>query len=343
MEVAMLQAGRIRITLAAGVAAIALSGVAEDVRAQAPNSQPNPYLTVENFFKLPEGRKVGSTAAIDIDRDGSSIWIFERCGAATCEGSTLAPLVKFDSSGKAVKSLGAGMFLYPHGIHVDREGNIWVSDGRGKDGKGQQVFKLNPDGKVLLTLGTAGVAGAGPDTFNQPSDIAVGSNGDIFVADGHGGDTNARIVKFTKDGKFIKTWGKKGPGPGEFDTPHNLAFDSRGRLFVADRGNSRIQIFDQDGKFLDEWKQFGRPSGIYIDKNDTLYAADSESDDKRNVGWKKGIRIGSAKDGKVEAFIPDPDPVGSQEGVAADAKGNVYGSMTGGMALKKYVKGKTGS
>ena len=234
----MLQAGRIRITLAAGVAALALSGGAEDVRAQAPNSQPNPYLTVENFFKLPEGRKVGSTAAIDIDRDGSSIWIFERCGAGTCEGSTLAPLVKFDSSGKAVKSLGAGMFLYPHGIHVDREGNIWVSDGRGKDGKGQQVFKLNSDGKVLLTLGTAGVAGAGPDTFNQPSDIAVGTNGDIFVADGHGGDSNARIVKFTKDGKFIKTWGKKGPGPGEFDTPHNLAFDSRGRLFVADRGTA---------------------------------------------------------------------------------------------------------
>jgi sugar lactone lactonase YvrE len=112
---------------------------------------------------------------------------------------------------------------------------------------------------------------------------------------------------------------------------------------VADRGNSRIQIFDQDGKFLEEWKQFGRPSGIYIDKNDTLYAADSESDEKRNPGWKRGIRIGSAKDGKVEAFILDPDPNGSQEGVAADAKGNVYGSLTGGMALKKYVKGRNGT
>ena len=341
----MSHAGRVRLTLATIVAVIALSGGAAYVRAQAPNSQPNPYLTTENFFKLPEGRKIGSTAAIDIDRDGSSVWVFERCGAATCESSALAPLLKFDSSGKAVKSLGAGMFLYPHGIHVDREGNIWVTDGRAnKEGtKGQQVFKLSPDGKVLLTLGTAGVAGEGPDTFNQPSDIAVGTNGNIFVADGHGGNSNARIVKFTKDGKFIKTWGKKGPGPGEFDTPHNLAFDSRGRLFVADRGNSRIQIFDQDGKFLEEWKQFGRPSGIYIDKNDTLYAADSESDDKRNVGWKKGIRIGSAKDGKVETFIVDPDPNGSQEGVAADAKGNVYGSLTGGMALKRYVKGRSGS
>jgi len=339
----MFQPGRVRLILTAVLAGLVLSGGTAHVRAQAPNSQPNPYLAVDNFFKFPEGRKVGSTAGIDIDHDGASVWVFERCGAATCEGSSVAPLVKFDSSGKIVKSLGAGMFIYPHGIHVDRDGNIWVSDGRGSNGKGQQVFKLNPDGKVLLTLGTAGVAGQGPDAFNQPSDIAISTNGDIFVADGHGGETNARIVKFTKDGKFIKTWGKKGPGPGEFDTPHNLAFDSRGRLFVADRGNSRIQIFDQDGKFLEEWKQFGRPSGIYIDRNDTLYAADSESDDKRNPGWKRGIRIGSARDGKVEAFILDPDPNGSQEGVAADAKGNVFGSLTGGMALKKYVKGKSGS
>jgi sugar lactone lactonase YvrE len=343
MEVAMLQAGRIRFTLAAGVAVIALSGGAEDVRAQAPNSQPNPYSTIDNFFKFPEGRKVGSTAAIDIDRDGSSIWVFERCGAATCEGSTVAPLLKFDSSGKIVKSLGAGMFLYPHGIHVDREGNIWVSDGRGNNGKGQQVFKLNPDGKVLLTLGTAGVAGAGPDTFNQPSDIAVATNGDIFVADGHGGDTNARIVKFTKDGKFIKTWGKKGPGPGEFDTPHNLAFDSRGRLFVADRGNSRIQIFDQDGKFLEEWKQFGRPSGIYIDRNDVLYVADHASTPKNNPGFKRGVRIGSAKDGVVKSFIPglgaDPDGLIVGEGVVADTQGNVYWAETqAGMTVRKFVR-----
>jgi len=329
---------RAGFTRAVIVAAIALSGGAAFIQAQAPNSQPNPYQTSEGYFQLPEGRKIGSTAAIDIDRDGSSVWVFERCGAATCDGSNLAPLLKFDSSGKVVKSLGAGMFIYPHGIHVDREGNIWVTDGRAKDGKGQQVFKLSPDGKVLMTLGKAGVAGSGPDEFNQVSDVAVAPNGDIFVADGHGGESNARLVKFSKDGKFIKTWGRKGSGPGEFETPHNLAFDSRGRLFVADRGNSRIQIFDQDGKFLEEWKQFGRPSGIYIDKNDMLYAADSESDEKRNPGWKRGIRIGSAKDGKVMLFILDPDPNGSQEGVVADAKGNVYGSLTGGMALKKYVK-----
>src|SRR5262249_45902391 len=162
-----------------------------------------------------------------------------------------------------------------------------------------------------LTLGKAGIAGADHDTFNQPSDVAVAPNGDVFVADGHDRGTNARIVKFTKDGRYIKEWGKLGKEPGEFDVPHTLAFDSRGRLLVGDRANNRIQIFDQDGKFLDQWKQFGRPSGIYIDQNDVIYVTDSESNTARNPGWKRGLRIGSAKDGKVTAFIPDvqePNP-----------------------------------
>jgi sugar lactone lactonase YvrE len=149
------------------------------------------------------------------------------------------------------------------------------------------------------------------------------------------------MVKFSRDGKFIKAWGKRGTAPGDFETPHALAMDSRGRLFVGDRGNNRIQIFDQDGKFLEEWKQFGRPSGVFIDRSDTLYVADHQSDAKTNPGFTRGIRIGSARDGKVTVFIPDPNVDGSQEGVAADANGNVYGSLTGGMALKKYVRGGT--
>jgi sugar lactone lactonase YvrE len=285
---------------------------------------------------------MGSTAAIDIDRDGRSVWVFERCGGAsqaqTCAESSLAPVLEFDSSGKIVKSFGGGMFVSPHGIHVDPQGNVWVTDGNGKGEKGHQVFKFSPEGKVLLTLGKAGIAGDGPDTFNQPSDVLVGPNGDIFVADGHGGKSNARIVKFSKDGKFIKAWGKAGSGPGEFNTPHNLAMDSKGRLFVADRGNSRIQIFDQDGALLTEWKQFGRPSGLYIDKNDVVYSADTQSDEKTNPGFKRGIRIGSAKDGKVTALITDPDPDGTGEGVVADGQGNVFGSLTTKQALKKYVR-----
>ena len=213
-----------------------------------------------------------------------------------------------------------------------------MTDGQGKGAKGHQVVEFGPDGKVLMTLGTAGLAGDGPETFNQPSDVYVAPNGDVFVADGHGGNSNARIVKFSKEGRFIKAWGKKGSGPGEFDAPHSLAMDSIGRLFVADRGNSRIQIFDQGGSLLGEWRQFGRPSGLYIDRNDILYAADTQSDEKTNPGYKRGIRIGSVKDGRVTALVSDPDPDGTGEGVAADADGNVFGALTAKQALKKYVK-----
>ena len=301
-------------------------------------AQDNPYRTLDNHFSLPGGRVVGSTAGITIDRDGSSVWAFERCGAANCVGSTVAPILKFDASGKLVTTLGANMFVRPHGIHVDRDGNVWVTDQ-----EGHQVVKMSADGRALMTLGKKGMAGDAVDLFNAPSAVFVAPDGSIFIGDGHGGTTNARMLKFTKEGKFIRTWGARGTGPGDFETPHGIAMDSQGRLFVADRGNNRVQIFDQDGTFLAEWKQFGRPSGIFI-RNDMLYIADHQSDPKTNPGFTKGIRIGSVKDGKVTAFIPDK-PDGTQEGVAVDAQGNVYGSLTGGptgavggAALKKYVR-----
>ena len=327
---------------------------------QPSNDQPNPYQTVENWAKLPEGRTWGATSAVEIDPDGRSIWVAERCGANFCGDSSLPTVLKFDASGALVKSFGAGLFVFPHGIHVDREGDVWVTDTiplgnaasqPGVAGKGHTVVKFSPEGKVLLTLGKAGTAGDPPALLNEPCDVVTAPNGDIFVADGHSGQNSSagpttvgRIVKYSKDGKFIKSWGKWGAAPGEFKTPHAIALDSQGRLFVADRGNLRIQIFDQEGKFLDEWKQFGRVSGLYIDRNDVLYAADSESNANSNAGWKRGIRIGSAKDGKVTAFIPDPEPnpdkapTSGAEGVAADAQGNVYGAEVGPRALKKYVR-----
>src|SRR6266567_1215886 len=216
----MRNAYRIRSTLAAAIVVLTAGAHAQDYRE-------------DGWARLPDGRKCGQTSAIDVDRDGN-IWVFERCGANSCAGSNAAPVVKLAPSGKYLRSFGAGMFVFPHGIHVDRAGNVWVTDADGKEGKGHQVVKFSANGKVLLTLGKAGVAGDGPDTFNRPSDVTTAPNGDIFVADGHGGDSNARIVKFSKDGKFIKTWGKKGTAASEFDTPHAIALDSRGRLFVGE-------------------------------------------------------------------------------------------------------------
>jgi streptogramin lyase len=305
-----------------------------------PNAAPNPYRMLDNWAQLPEGRPWGAPIGVEVDhRDGKSIWVFDRCGENSCTGSNLAPIMKFDPSGKLVANFGAGMFNFPHGLFVDRDGNVWVTDGRGESGKGHTVIKFAPDGKVLMTLGKPGVAGDGPDTFNSPSDVVVAPNGDIFVADGHGEGTNDRIVKLSKDGKFIKAWGKHGSAPGEFNVPHTIALDSAGRLFVGDRSNSRIQIFDSDGKLLAEWRQFGRPSSVFIDKNDIIYVADSQSDQKSNPGFKQGIRIGSVKDGKVTAFIPllDPQLQGAEE-VTADDQGNVYGGFTSKRNLKKFVK-----
>jgi streptogramin lyase len=333
-------------------------------------AQDNPYRTIEGWAKMPEGRTWGSTSAVDIDRDGRSIWVAERCGANTClnrttgEISSLPTILKFDPSGKLVKSFGNGLLIFPHGIHVDREGNIWVTDGQDNAPapltaaataaadrlgpqpgatKGHQVFKFSPDGTLLMTLGKPGGAAA-PEYFYQPNDVVTAPNGDIFVSEGHGGG-NSRILKFTKDGTLITVLGRKGTGPVEFDQPHALAFDSKGRLFVGDRGNNRIQILDQDGNFIDEWKQFSRPSGIYIDQHDVIYVADSESGavgNGRTRTEKRGIRVGHISDGKVIAFIPDPVEVATNtsaaEGVAADADGNIYGAEVGSKSLKKYVK-----
>jgi sugar lactone lactonase YvrE len=314
------------------------------------NSQPNPYRTIENWAKLPDGRAWGSTSAVDIDRDGKSIWVGERCGANSCEGKTDDPILHFDASGKLIKSFGSGMILFAHGIAVDKDDNVWITDAHAKDGKGFQVIKFSPQGKVLMTLGKAGGGGEAPESFFEPNDVVIAPNGDIFISQQHTvGMGTPLIMKFNKDGKFLKMWGKRGSGPGEFETPHALAFDSKGRLFVGDRSNNRIQIFDQNGKFLDQWKQFSRPSGIYIDKNDVIYVTDSESTPKEgygyNPGWKRGIRIGSAKDGTVTAFIPDPlvpkgDLPGTSisEGVAVDADGVIYGAEVGSKSLKRYVK-----
>jgi sugar lactone lactonase YvrE len=332
-----------RVTLMIGVAAGALMAmVGNRLYAQAadPNAAPNPYRMEENWAKLPDDRKWGEAIAVEVDHsDGKSIWVFDRCGSKECTTSMIPPIQKFDSSGKFVRAFGAGLFAVPHGLYVDRDGNVWASDQIARNGKGADVIKFSPDGRVLMTLGKPGVPGNDADHLDGVSDVVVGANGDIFVADGHGTGTNDRIVKFSKDGKFIKAWGKHGKGPGELDVPHGIAMDSAGRVYVGDRSNGRVQIFDADGKFLAEWKQFGRPSSVSIDKNDMIYVADTQSNATNNPGFKQGIRVASVKDGKVIAFIPEASAeVGNPEGIAVDDQGTIYGGFVGKMNLRRYVK-----
>jgi len=289
----------------------------------APSRVPTaPYHAVQGWGQLPAGMSWGEVPGMAVDPRGR-IFAFHR-------GEP--PIVEFDASGAVLKTWGEKMFVWPHGLRVDRDGNLWVTDGRARAGIGQQVFKFAPDGRLLMTLGTAGVAGDSPTTFNGVTDVAVAPNGDIFVADGH---VNSRIVKFAKDGSFIKTWGRRGADPGEFNVPHTVFFDSRGRLLVGDRANKRIQIFDQDGRFIDQWTQFGSPSGIFITPDDTLYVVDYND--------QMQLFIGSAKDGAVRYA----SNLTLAEGVAVDASGAIYvgetvpghvGDMVTGHMVRKLVK-----
>jgi sugar lactone lactonase YvrE len=293
----------------------------------------------------PSIKKWPAVTAVECAPDGT-IYVVERCSDNSCVGRTEPPILKYDENGKLLTAWGEGLFNFPHGATLDSQGNLWVTDARAEGGKGNQVFKFDPNGKILMTLGKAGVSGSGPDAFDQPTDVVVAPSGDIFVTDSHRNGKNNRIVKFSKDGTFIKEWGTKGSGPGQISEPHTIAMDSRGRLFVGDRENNRIQIFDQDGKYITEWRQFSRPSGIYITKDDTMYVADSESGPDTGAheltGIKKGIRIGSAKDGTVTAFIEDMESTRADhsgaEGLGVDSQGNVYGAVVRRQMLERHVR-----
>jgi len=339
-------------TIATAVLVLSASRVGTQAPSAPVNELPNPYLPpVRNWATHVDGRAWGSSAGIDIGPKGE-IWAIDRCGVNSCEGSNLATVHQIDpATGRTLRSIGAGLFAFPHGLHVDRDGNIWVTDGQAsKDGtKGHQVVKLSPDGKVLMRLGTAGQKGSGPDMFDEPCDVVTGPNGDIFVADGHFGQqatatpaTASRIVKFTRDGKFIKAFGKWGAAPGELKTPHAMVIDSRGRLIVADRGNMRLQIYDLDGNLLDSWPQFSRVSGLFIGPNDTLHAIDSESTVTNHPGWKKGVRIGNANDGRLRYFVPghqteNPDGAAG-EGIAVDASGAIYAAENTLRGITRYLR-----
>jgi len=334
---------------------------------------PNPVVT-RNWGDLPAGREWGSTAGIDIDPTDGHIVAYERCGAGSfgsgvpinCDTNPVDPIFKFDrNTGEVLANFGGGLMMTPHGIDVDAEGNVWVTDFAGNEEgtKGHQVHKFSPEGELLMSLGVPGQTGNDSAHFNQPNDVIVAPDGSIFVSDGHNGQgmiTNealaegrergdtARIMKFAPDGTFIKQWGQLGLEHGEFRTPHAMEFDSKGRLWVADRGNHRIEIFDQEGNYLESRYTYGRISGLFITADDEVYAIDSESSPLNHPTWRNGVRVGHIDSDHTTAMIPPFEREDrlyqgtAGEGVAVDADGNVYAaegpnslSQAGG-AFTKY-------
>ena len=327
------------------------------------NGGVNPYRVIRDWAQLSlEARPWGGSNGVAIDRDGRSVWATDRCSPGTapgCLGASANPVHHFDESGKEIRSFGGGMFVCPHRIHVDQDGNVWVTDARaaspdeltrfqGEGSKGSVVVKFSPEGRMLMTLGKPGVRGNPPGALTDPTDVVTDPrNGDVYVAESHTDVTDpnliGRISVFDRNGTFLRTIGKAGSGPGEFRTPHALEFDSQGRLVVADRHNHRIQILTKDGKFVAEHDAFGRTSGLAIDRNDVIYTADSESTERVHPGWQRGIRIGSLKDGKVTMFVPPHgtpnSPDGAMgEGIAVVAAGNVYTAEAQLRGVTKYVR-----
>ena len=336
-------------------------------------ANPNPVVT-QNWGDLPMGREWGSTAGIDIDPVDGNIVGYERCGAGNfgsgvpinCDTNPVNPIFKFDRmTGAVLANFGGGLMMTPHGIDVDRDGNVWVTDfaGNAEGTKGHQVHKFSYDGELLMSLGQPGQTGSDGAHFNQPNDVIVGPDGSIYVSDGHNGQgmiteqameegrargDTARIMKFNADGTFVKQWGQIGVRHGEFRTPHALEFDSRGRLWVADRGNHRIEIFDQEGNYLESRFTYGRISGLFITDDDMVYAIDSESSPTNHPGWRNGVRVGHIDEDVTRAMIPPFERENrvyqgtAGEGVAVDSDGNVFAaegpnslSQAGG-AFTKY-------
>lgn len=271
------------------------------------------YQVVEGWATFPEGVTAWSAATgVDIDSKGN-VYVFHR--------NESMPIMAFDKNGKFLRAWGQGMFKTTHFLRTDREGNVWVTD-RGD----HQVFKFSPDGTLLMTLGQKGVVGENEsrDAFNGVADLVIARNGDIFIADGE--STNTRIVKYSKDGKFVTWWGGKGTEPGKFDEPHSIAIDSDGRLYVGDRRNKRVQVFDQNGKFLKQWTHLSTPWGVFV-KGNRLYVVDGT---EANV-----LLIVSTKDGKILERI---EGLQNATAVTVDADDAIYIGEVNGTNVRKLVR-----
>lgn len=330
----------------------------EGAEAQAASAPGGSYRLVEQWPSPPPAANGGFGNMTGVTIDAKGLLYFARrcpvkCGYLT-EGAG-------DPMGSVLVWAPSGAFVHEwkdvvhetHGLYTDRRGFIWATDIQK-----HQVKKFRADGTVVLTLGKYGVRdGTTPDTFNQPTHVVVaGANEDIFVSDGYGGlcpaalpgcdkgapVTTQRIVKFTRDGKFVKAWGRRGKGPGEFRVPHSIAADSGGRIFVADRcGRSseppctdgRVQIFDGNGTFLRQWTPPGAkgfsPMGVAIDRGDRLYVGDAEN----SRIWIVGAASGTVLD------TVDHEQLRGVHHLAVNESGDIFAvSLMGG--IQRYARGR---
>ena len=274
-----------------------------------------PYQADQSWPQLPEHWNLRETAAVAADAK-DHVYVFHR---------GLHPIIEFDPAGKFVRSFGEGLFDSPHGLRIDPEGNIWAVDNAA-----HVVVKMDPKGRVRMVLGRRGTSGETEDLFFRPTDVTFAPNGDFFVSDGYG---NSRVVKFAKNGKFIKAWGKRGVKDSEFNTPHSVVVDKSGRLLVADRENFRIQIFDQDGKFLQKWGHVGSPWGLALHGDNTLFMSDGYNNRILKLDLDGRIVGSFGSHGKLPGELELPHQM------TVDSRGAVYvGEITNWRAQKFVAK-----
>jgi DNA-binding beta-propeller fold protein YncE len=287
-------------------------------------SEPYPpldYVAVADDFKLPAGMTLGSTSGVAINSKGN-IFILNRGPH---------PLMEFDANGKFIRSLGEGFFDRPHGLRIDAEDNIWATDVAS-----HIVYKFSPEGRIVLVLGVRGSPGemhayGHLRLFHEPNDLAFGPAGEIYVIQGHG-RAEPRVIKFDRDGNFIKTWGKKGTGPGEFDIAHSIAVDARGLLYVADRNNQRIQVFDGDGNFIRESKHPGTPCGLFISPDQHIWLAHGHAGQVLKLDLNGNVLGATGKQGKALGQF------GEAHYIAVSARDEIFVADTLNWRVQKFVK-----
>ena len=315
-----------------------LAFAAPPASAQSAGTRTPACRVVHGWPTLPAGEILGQATGVGIDSKGA-VLVFHRAGRTWIEPFPTEPIAAptiwaFDGkTGRFLKSWGAGMFVMPHGLTVDRDDNVWLTDvGR------QQVFKFAADGRLLLTLGERGVAGADSAHFNFPTDVAVRPDGGVYVSDGY---RNTRVLRFDAGGHFLSQWGKPGSGPGEFDLPHGIAIDQAGRVYVADRSNARLQVFDSTGRFVADWHGplLGRPYGVAVSPDGTIFTVDGG--DQPTAPPDRGGATHLTAGGKVvERF----GRFGNQDGqfrlahdVAVATDGAVYVVDAWGQRVQKFT------